>query len=54
MIENTSSISNKKSYEEIGEFWDSQDLGDFWDKTEEVEFEVDFPVAESDKDNSVG
>ena len=40
-IKNKSSISKAKSYQEIGEFWDSHDLGEFWDKTEEAEFEVD-------------
>lgn len=41
MAENKSSISEAKSYREIGEFWDARDLGEVWDKTEEVEFEVD-------------
>ena len=41
MAENKSSISDAKSYKEIGEFWDSHDLGDFSDETEEVEFEVE-------------
>jgi hypothetical protein len=42
MAENKSSVSNAKSYEEIGEFWDAHDLGEIWDKTEEAEFDVDF------------
>ena len=42
-IKNKSSISKAKSYQEIGEFWDSHDLGEFWDETEEVEFKVDLP-----------
>lgn len=41
MAENKSSISEAKSYKEIGEFWDSQDLGEVWDKTEEAKFEID-------------
>ena len=41
MAENKSSISKAKTYQEIGEFWDSNDLSDFWDETEEAEFEVD-------------
>ena len=41
MAESKSSISEAKSYREIGEFWDAHDLGGIWDKTEEVEFEVD-------------
>jgi hypothetical protein len=40
MAENKSSISEVKSYQEIGEYWDSHDLGEVWDKTEEVKFEV--------------
>ena len=54
MVENTSSISNAKSYREMGEFWDSHDLGEVWDETEEITFKVNLPVAESDKDNSLG
>lgn len=34
------SISNAKTYEEIGEFWDKHSLDDFWGETSEVEFEV--------------
>ena len=41
MAENKSSISKKKSYQEIGEFWDTQDLSENWDKTEAVNFQVD-------------
>ena len=41
MDEGRSSISNAKSYGEIGEFWDTHDLGDYWDQTESVEFEID-------------
>lgn len=41
MAENKSSISNAKSYQKIGEFWDSHNLGEFWDETEEANFEVD-------------
>ena len=36
-----SSISKAKTYEEIGEFWDTHDLADYWDQTKPVEFEVD-------------
>ena len=35
------SISQARSYQEIGEFWDSHDLEDYWDQTEPVEFQVD-------------
>ena len=39
--ENKSSISQGRSYREIGEFWDSHDVTDYWVQTEPVEFEVD-------------
>ncbi len=35
-----SSISKAKSYEEIGEFWDTHSLADYWEEIHEVEFEV--------------
>jgi hypothetical protein len=41
MSENKSSVSEAKSYKEIGEYWDSHDLGEVWDKTEEAKFEID-------------
>jgi hypothetical protein len=41
MSDGKSSISNAKSYAEMGEFWDTHDLTDFWDQTEPVAFEVD-------------
>jgi hypothetical protein len=41
MRKGKSSISNAKSYKEIGEFWDIHDLSDFWDQTKTVKFEVD-------------
>jgi hypothetical protein len=41
MKESKSSISEKDSYANIGEYWDSHDLGEVWDKTETTEFEVD-------------
>lgn len=40
MNKGKSSLSNAKSYREIGNFWDTHDLSDFWDKTKEVGFEV--------------
>jgi len=40
MNKGKSSLSNAKSYGEIGNFWDTHDLSDFWDKTKEVGFEV--------------
>lgn len=36
-----SSISQAKSYQEMGEFWDTHDLTEFWDQTEPADFEVD-------------
>jgi len=41
MAENKSSVSEAKSYQEIGEYWDSHDLDEVWDKTEEAKFEID-------------
>ena len=33
-------IPRFKSYEEMGEFWDSHSLSDYWDETEPAEFTV--------------
>ena len=41
MKRSKSSLSQGKSYREIGEFWDSHDLDAFWDQTREVDFSVD-------------
>ena len=41
MSEDRSSISQARSYLEIGEFWDAHDLADYWDRTRPVEFDVD-------------
>jgi hypothetical protein len=41
MDENKSSISKARSYQEIGEFWDTHDVTDYWELTKPVEFEVD-------------
>jgi hypothetical protein len=41
MRKGKSSVSNAKSYKEIGEFWDIHDLSDFWDQTRRAKFEVD-------------
>ena len=41
MRKGRSSLSKAKSYNEIGDFWDSHDLSDFWDQTKKVEFGVD-------------
>lgn len=34
------SISKRRSYLEIGSFWDSHDLADYWDETRAVKFDV--------------
>ncbi len=41
MKKSKSSLSQGKSYREIGEFWDSHDLDAFWDQTREADFSVD-------------
>lgn len=38
-----SSISNARSPEEIGEYWDNHSLADHWEQTREVEFEIRAP-----------
>jgi len=38
-----SSISNARSPEEIGEYWDSHSLADHWDQTHEADFEIRAP-----------
>ena len=41
MSEDKIPIPNVRSYQEIGEFWDTHDAADYWEQTEPVEFEVD-------------
>lgn len=41
MAENKSSISNKSSYVEIGEFWDSHDLTELVPDGGDVPFDID-------------
>jgi CopG antitoxin of type II toxin-antitoxin system len=41
MAEDRSSISGARSYQEIGEFWDTHDLGEYWEQTDPAEFDVD-------------
>ena len=36
-----SSVSKAKSYNEIGEFWDTHDLANYWTKTKTTRFDVD-------------
>lgn len=33
-------IPEFKSYEEMGEFWDTHSLADYWDQTEPAEFAI--------------
>ena len=40
MPRNRSSISKARSYQEIGEFWDTHDLADYWDQTSPAGFDV--------------
>jgi hypothetical protein len=41
MAENKSSLSGSRSYQELGEYWDTHSLADHWDQTSPAEFEVD-------------
>jgi hypothetical protein len=41
MSESKPPISKGRSYEEIGEYWDTHDAGETWDRGEPVEFEID-------------
>jgi hypothetical protein len=41
MSESKPSISKGRSYEEIGEYWDSHDASEAWDQGKPVEFEID-------------
>ncbi len=52
--EGRSSISDARSYREMGEYWDTHDAGEIWEQTEPAEFEVDlrqekvyYPVGRS-------
>ena len=38
--ENLTSISEARTLEEIGDFWDEHSLADYWDQTHEVKFEL--------------
>lgn len=41
MKRSKSSISEARSYKEIGEFWDTHDLAKYWEQTQPIEFEID-------------
>ena len=34
------SVSQSRTLDEIGEYWDTHSLDEYWDKTREVEFEM--------------
>jgi hypothetical protein len=41
MGKSKSTISKGRTYQEIGEYWDTHDLSEYWSQTKPVEFEVD-------------
>ena len=41
MSEPKASLSGGRSYQEMGEYWDTHDVGEVWDRTAPAEFEVD-------------
>jgi len=41
MSDHKASISQGRSYEEIGEYWDAHEVSEIWDETKPVEFEID-------------
>src|SRR5690349_14385206 len=41
MVENKSSLSGSRSYEELSEYWETHSLADHWDQTFPAEFELD-------------
>jgi len=41
MSKGRTSVSNARSYKEIGEFWDSHEIADYWDQTYAVDAEFD-------------
>lgn len=47
MKKSKSSISQAKSYEEIGAFWDTHDLDEHWGKTRPVDFEINITSEET-------
>ena len=40
MKKDRTTLSDAKSYKEIGEFWDNHDLSEFWDSTKNADFDV--------------
>lgn len=41
-----SSLSEARSYEDIGKFWDSHSLSDYWEQTHPAEFIVNIQSEE--------
>lgn len=41
MSDDSGSIPEMSSYEEIAEFWDTHSMADYWELTEPAEFEID-------------
>jgi hypothetical protein len=41
MGKSKSTISKGRTYQEIGEYWDTHDLSEYWSQTKPVEFEVE-------------
>ncbi len=41
MRKSRQSISKAKSYQEIGQFWDTHDLSEYWNRTRAVKFKVE-------------
>lgn len=41
------SISKARSYEQIGDYWDSHSVADVWEQTHDVEFEIRVPRGRS-------
>jgi len=42
-----SSVSNARTYAQMGEFWDEHDLSDFWGKTKAARADVELESEES-------
>jgi hypothetical protein len=49
-----SSISQAKSYQQMGQFWDTHTLTEFWGQTEPADFEVEIQSEVTDTHLRVG
>jgi hypothetical protein len=47
IVSRKSSVSEARSYADIGDFWDEHDLSDYWGKTRSVRADVDLESEES-------